>query len=214
MRFCVLLSSGLVISTIVFACGGATAPAIGDGDGASSGNGSGTGPGSGGGDTGGGGGNGGGGGADAAVDPIDAGPSGDPDVGDSDPGLIGCGTTTCKSSGGILGSATSSYCCVERANGGLISTCKNAAVSSCNGHRFLCDEAADCTNGVCCVEVQTSGGSVRALSACRSSCATGASRFQVCKTDDECEGGGTCKAYDCGNLFAGLRFCQKPDRCK
>ncbi len=211
MRFCVFLSSGLVLSTILLACGGATAPAIGDGDAASSGNGSGSGAGPGSGDTGGGG----GGGVDAAVDPVDSGlPDDDPDEGDSDPGLIGCGATKCKSSGGVLGSANASYCCVERSAGGPISTCKNAAVSSCNGHRFLCDEAADCTSGVCCVEVQTSGGTARALSACRSSCATGATRFQVCKTDDECEGGGSCKAYDCGSVFPGLRFCQKPDGCK
>ncbi|MBX3205228.1 MAG: hypothetical protein KF764_09170 [Labilithrix sp.] len=191
---------------ILAACGGATAPAIGEGNGngASSGDGSGGGGGSGSapgdGTT-----------ADAGSRPIDAGPPGPPPGGDSDPGLIACGGASCKA-GTELSTPGAEYCCVEVTSGGLSSSCKLATVSSCGGHRLSCDEAADCGNArVCCAERQRGQGSgERIVTGCRPTCITGAPRVQVCKTDDECENGAPCKAYDCGGRFPTLRFCEAP----
>ncbi|MBX3264803.1 MAG: hypothetical protein KF782_34345 [Labilithrix sp.] len=188
---------------IFAACGGAVAPVIGDGEGSGSSGGDGRG-------VGGGSGSGGGSRADGGFADVDgAPPDAPPDAGASDPGVIACGATTCQA--GPLGAPAGEYCCVEGAAGGPASSCKSAAERSCRGHRLACDEAADCGGAtVCCAERQRSSGGDFVVTVCRPTCITGAPRFQVCKTDAECENGGSCVAYDCGGAFPALRFCEKP----
>jgi hypothetical protein len=68
---------------------------------------------------------------------------------------------------------------------------------------------------VCCAEGgELTGQDDRSLvTACQPSCITGAPRWQVCRTDAECEGvSGSCKPYECPGRPA-LRYCTRPDGC-
>lgn len=210
MRWLRLLGTMTISFAIFAACGGAVAPAIGEGDGDGDGDGSSGGVGGGSGS-----GSGGGARADAGSGGVDGGsPDAPPPDGVSDPGVITCGATTCKAGG--IATPGAQYCCVEEAAGGPTSSCKPSAERGCRGHRLTCDEAADCGGAtVCCAERQRFGGSDFVVTGCRPTCITGAPRFQVCKTDAECENGGSCLAYDCGGAFPALRFCEKPsENCK
>jgi len=137
----------------------------------------------------------------------DGGPKTDgsnPIPGASDPGLVACGGDSCIRTG----AATAREICCFNANGQT--TCQNETLNACTGSRLLCDEKADCENGICCAEASSGD---RIQTRCLPTCVTGAQRYQVCKTDKECESG-SCKAYDCGPDVPPLKFCQRPQDCK
>ncbi len=117
-----------------------------------------------------------------------------------DPKLVSCGGTQCSRSGPVR-----QFCCYAQSG----PVCQaDALVGSCNGHRVTCDEKADCDNGVCCME----GGNERIQTRCLPTCITDAPRYQVCKTNGECESG-SCTSYNCGSNMPALKFCQRPPGC-
>ncbi len=187
------LAVGSVVA-LVAACGGAIAPAINDGEHADAGHAQPAGSAS----SDGGGRTNGTTGPDAAISP------------DMTTGFVPCGPSSCAVSGGRLGAA-GSYCCIEAMPGGRTdAVCTDAGPSACNGVRVACDESADCKDGnVCCTEPGDT-----LVTACRPSCITGATRVQVCTKDDECENGGPCRAYDCGEGLPALLFCERPEHCR
>jgi hypothetical protein len=90
-----------------------------------------------------------------------------------DPGMVGCGSMSCTTA--------STYCCSDLDGGG---TCDPYNGGSCSsGVKYQCNEAADCTSGVCCELDQYGPHS----SSCMPSCPAG--NFQVCRSDTECGGG-------------------------
>jgi len=128
--------------------------------------------------------------------------TGNPNTGNPDPGVVTCGGDQCARTGALR-----EVCCFT-ANG---ATCQaEALANACDGSRLFCDEKADCENGVCCIE---SAGNGRFATKCLPTCTTDALRFQVCKTNGECQSG-SCKAYDCGSGIPPLKFCQRPPECK
>jgi len=183
------VSLAVAVVALLPACGGAVAPAIGDGDGSGSGDGNARNDGS---------------GSSAGGSSNAKSPS------EGSTGFVTCGASKCAVSGGRSG-ARGPYCCIEEASaGGPRASCKDDVPTACSGHRLACDEAADCKDGnVCCTEP---GGAL--VTGCRPTCITGAPRIQVCTTDGECENGGPCRSYDCGDGVRALRFCEKPDGCK
>jgi hypothetical protein len=170
----------------IAACGGATASAIGDRNDA-------------------------GGSANVAVDgdrPADAGGR-DASGAEPERARVHCGSSTCSVSGGGLGSTNASFCCIEGDT--FTASCAVGTANTCRGHLLMCDEAADCQDGaVCCAEEMRSGPGQSVAMTCRSTCITGAPRVQVCTSDQECENGGPCKAYDCRPGLPALRFCSPP----
>jgi hypothetical protein len=104
-----------------------------------------------------------------------------------DPGLVGCGGTSCTTS--------SQFCCVDGADdGGSGGTCLGYNNSSCPAGALTlgCDETGDCASGVCCEEVIALG--VAGPTQCMTSCPSG--WFQICKSNTEC-GGGSSGAGSC-----------------
>jgi hypothetical protein len=98
-----------------------------------------------------------------------------------DPGQVTCGGGTC--------STGSQFCCISNADdGGLSSTCNayNSATCPSGALSIGCDEAADCSNGVCCEQIIGLG--VAGPTQCMASCPSG--YFQVCKSDTECPSSG------------------------
>jgi hypothetical protein len=125
-----------------------------------------------------------------------------PNPSNPDPGLIACGNDLCTRTGAVR-----EFCCFTP----TAQTCQpEAAVATCSGSWLLCDEKVDCETGVCCMEAEDSG---RVRTRCLATCVTGVPRYQVCKTNGECESG-SCKAYDCGSNMPPLKFCQRPLDCK
>jgi hypothetical protein len=88
----------------------------------------------------------------------------------SDPMMVTCGGTSCDT--------TSQQCCGS-ADGGA-GTCTAFTASCASGITEPCDEAADCTNAVCCQPLECGQHST----SCKTACAT--TDFQLCRTDSEC----------------------------
>jgi|HubBroStandDraft_1064217.scaffolds.fasta_scaffold24781_2 hypothetical protein len=88
----------------------------------------------------------------------------------SDPMMVTCGSTTCDTN--------SQQCCVAADGGG--GTCTAFTAGCTSGITEPCDEAADCTNAVCCQPLECGAHST----SCKTACAAG--DFQLCRTDSEC----------------------------
>jgi loricrin len=87
-----------------------------------------------------------------------------------DPGTVTCGSMSC--------STATTECCSNLDGGG---TCDPYNGGSCtSGVTYQCNEAADCTSGVCC-ELDEYGAH---SATCMPSCGVG--YFQVCRSDSEC----------------------------
>ncbi len=96
----------------------------------------------------------------------------------SDPNSVSCGGAMCNT--------TSNYCCVE-ADGGATCLPDNSGACGTNAPRVYCNEAADCSGGICCTAL-TYG---THTSSCKPACSgpTGPynlGEFQLCRTDAEC----------------------------
>jgi hypothetical protein len=97
-----------------------------------------------------------------------------------DPGLVSCGGASCTT--------VSEFCCVGGGTGATPDICAAFNGASCPSSALVvaCDEAADCSNAVCCEEIVGLG--VSGPTQCMTSCPSG--WFQVCRSDTECGGGG------------------------
>jgi hypothetical protein len=105
-----------------------------------------------------------------------------------DPGQIACGGSSC--------STRSHFCCVTGSNdGGPAGTCSayNGPACGSGALSVACDEAADCSGGLCCEQSVALG--VAGPTQCMTSCPVG--WFQVCKSDSECGGGGDAGGGSC-----------------
>jgi hypothetical protein len=71
---------------------------------------------------------------------------------------------------------TTSYCCTA-ADGGA---CEPYNSGSCSTVKETCNEATDCSSGVCCQALELGPHDT----SCKPTCGTG--DFQVCRTDGEC----------------------------
>lgn len=124
----------------------------------------------------------------------------------SNPGKVTCGADECDLSAG-------QECCDTVTLDAGKQACGAAASGSfCPlGAPQACDEKADCANGnVCCIEFLTQG----IGAGCRSTCISGAERYQACKTDAECEPGtGPCALHACRSGQT-VRTCTKPVECQ
>ena len=176
------LASAWAVAAVV-ACGGSTAAAIGDV--ADSGS------------------------RDSAAESGRSAPADAGSRNDTDGASVPCGDETCPVSGGSLGSENASFCCLQ--GPASRASCESGAVTACQGHVLMCDEAADCADGMlCCAEVMRDGPRPHLAATCRPTCITGAPRVQVCTTDQECENGGSCRVHDCVSGLPALRFCDTP----
>jgi hypothetical protein len=85
--------------------------------------------------------------------------------------MVTCGSTTCDTT-----MTQSQVCCL----GGDGGTCTSVSSACPSQITQVCDEAADCTNAVCCQPLVCGEHSTT----CQTTCAEG--DFQPCRTDSEC----------------------------
>ncbi|WP_394823976.1 hypothetical protein [Pendulispora albinea] len=120
--------------------------------------------------------------------PPDAGPL---EAGPSDPKSIKCNGAVCSSA--------DHNCCVQ-SNGQQACNANPPAGPACNGAiEIHCDEQPDCNTGeVCCVDITVS----TPLVACKPSanCKRTDNKYQLCKTDKECDTGVKCTTQNCNGL--------------
>jgi hypothetical protein len=100
----------------------------------------------------------------------------------SDPGVVPCGSATCTTS--------TDFCCTTTGGGdGGSQTCVAYNGGSCgtNAVKIGCNEAADCTSGVCCQQILgiANVGSTSCMPSCTYS-PTMTGYYQTCRTDSEC----------------------------
>jgi hypothetical protein len=91
----------------------------------------------------------------------------------STPMMVACGSTSCDTS--------TSQCCLA----GDAGTC-TAFTAGCGGITEPCDEAADCTNAVCCQPLECGMHSTTCKTSCAATTADPTTYFQLCRTDSEC----------------------------
>jgi hypothetical protein len=88
-----------------------------------------------------------------------------------DPGFVSCGSASCATA--------TTYCCAATGDAG--GSCDPYNGGTCTSAvKYQCDEAADCTSGVCCQPLELGPHST----SCMPSCTAG--NFQVCRSDSEC----------------------------
>jgi hypothetical protein len=107
-------------------------------------------------------------------------------AGGATPHTVACGAKPCQ-----VGSQLTSACCVSGLS--LATVCIPTLGAGCanGGAAVTCDDAADCADGeICCGD---SVGMVP-ITVCAKNCKAG--QDQLCRTDDECKGGGGCGPID------------------
>jgi hypothetical protein len=132
-------------------------------------------------------------GADAAGDvafavdaPVDA------RIDGQNPRRVSCGAVECSREGDGRGREV---CCVTPGTPPQMKCTRELEPSACDQGTRQCDDTADCSGGeVCCAETSDDG---KMSTRCLPTCITGAERWQVCKTDAECEGNIPCTTGIC-----------------
>lgn len=146
---------------------------------------------------------------DGGGDAGDAGDAGDGGgdgmTGQSNAGLITCGTATCN-----LQDGGGDTCCLGAADAGV---CQGNASCALGSIAIRCDEPADCPTDepICCLNPTGIG----AGSQCNNDC--GGSNVPACKTNAQCGDGGTCRVVTCPALSGGnrvFRACTVPQGCQ
>jgi hypothetical protein len=103
------------------------------------------------------------------------------------PGIVACGTTTCT-----IGDVLQSACCVSALPQATVCIPTLGAGCANVGTIVACDDAADCMNGqVCCASMPGGAGTTPTAACEMTQCKDGAR--QLCRTDAECRGKGTCQ---------------------
>jgi hypothetical protein len=121
--------------------------------------------------------------------PVETGP---PDTGPPEPPPVTCGAATCL--------VPSEECCIDTQNSPPTSMCQPIAkATSCytSGNTPVeCDQAADCTTGICCGTINESDTGYDYVR-CQATCSGTNPQIIFCNSSSECASiGGTCQMSD------------------